>query len=77
MEDIADAEYAHAKRVCKDFELKNSGEYYYLSAQSDTLLLADVFANFRKMWLKMYILDRTKFLSAPELLRQAALKKLK
>ena len=77
MEGIADADYAHAKRVCKDFELKNLGEYYYLSAQSDTLLLADVFANFRKMWLKMYILDRAKFLSAPELLRQAALKKLK
>ena len=25
MEDIADADYAHAKRVCKDFEIKNLG----------------------------------------------------
>ena len=23
MEDISDADYAHAKRVCKDFEIKN------------------------------------------------------
>ena len=23
IEDISDADYAHAKRVCKDFEIKN------------------------------------------------------
>ena len=28
MEDITDADYAHAKRVCKDFEIKNLGEYH-------------------------------------------------
>ena len=27
MKDITDADYAHAKRVWKDFEIKNSGEY--------------------------------------------------
>ena len=26
MKDITDAEYEHAKRVCKDFELKNLGD---------------------------------------------------
>ena len=26
MENITDADYAHAKRVCKDFEIKNLGE---------------------------------------------------
>ena len=30
MEDINDAHYTHAKRVCKDFEIKNLGEYCYL-----------------------------------------------
>ena len=30
MEDITDADYAHAKRVCKDFETKNLGEYHDL-----------------------------------------------
>ena len=33
MEDITDADYAHAKRVCKDFEIKNLGEYYDLYRQ--------------------------------------------
>ena len=28
MKDITDADYAHAKRVCKDFEIKNLGEYH-------------------------------------------------
>ena len=27
MEDIIDADYMHAKRVCKDFEIKHLGEY--------------------------------------------------
>ena len=30
MEDITDAEYTHAKRACKDFEIKNLGEYHDL-----------------------------------------------
>ena len=45
MEDITDADYAHAIRVCKDFERKNWGEYHDLYVQSDTLLLDDVFEN--------------------------------
>ena len=46
MEDITDADYAHAKRICKDFEIKNLGEYYDLYVQNDTLLLADEFEDF-------------------------------
>ena len=30
IEDITDADYAHAKRVCKTFEIKNLGEYHDL-----------------------------------------------
>ena len=45
MEDIADADCAHTKRVCKDFEIlriRDIGEYYDLYVQNDTLLFADV-----------------------------------
>ena len=42
MEDIK-----HAKRVLKYFNNKNLGDYHDLHVQSDTLLLADVFKNFR------------------------------
>ena len=62
MEDITDVDYAHANRVCKDFEITNLEDYHDLYVQSDTLLLADVFEDFRNMRLKIYKLDPTKFL---------------
>ena len=65
----------HVKRVCKDFEIKNLGEYEDLYFKSDKLYLADVFKNFRKMCLNIYQLDPTKFLWAPGLAWQTALKK--
>ena len=43
MEDITDANYAHVKRVCKNFEINNLGEYLRLYVQSDALLLAEIF----------------------------------
>ena len=45
-----------------------------MNVQGDTLLLADVFEKFRNMFLKIYEFDPAKFLSAPGLARQAALK---
>ena len=77
MEDITDADYAYAKRVCKEFEIKNLGEYYNLYVQSNTLLSADAFENFRNICLKIYQLDLTFFFSVPGLAWQAALKKNK
>ena len=74
MEDITDTDYIHAKTICKDFEIKNLDEYHDLYLKSDTLPLADVFKNFRKMCLKIYHLDPVKFLSAPGLAWQATLK---
>ena len=43
--------------------------------KSDALLLTDVLQNFRKIYLTIYHLDSLKFLSAPGLAWQAALKK--
>ena len=44
--------------------LKNRGEYHDLDVQSDTLLLADVFENFRNMCLEIYELDQVYLVSA-------------
>ena len=52
MEEITDADYIHGKRVCKNFEIKSLGEYHDLYLKSNTLLLTDVFENFRKICLK-------------------------
>ena len=47
-----------------DFEIKNLGEYHDLHSQGDTLVLADVFENFRNKCLEMYQLDRAHFFSS-------------
>ena len=67
MEDISDIDYRHANDVFKVFKLENLGNYHDLYVQSDTLLLADVFNNFRDMCLKEYELDPPHFLSLPGL----------
>ena len=51
------------------------GEYHNLYAQSDTLLVADVFENFGNKCLEIYGLDPIYFVSAPGLAWQACLKK--
>ena len=45
--------------------------------QSNTFLLSDIFGNFRNMCINIYELDPAKFLSAPGLTWQTALKKTK
>ena len=47
MEDITDVDHRDAKRVFKNLNNKNLGDYHDLYVQSDTSLLADVFENFR------------------------------
>ena len=47
MENIDDIGYRHGNNMFKRFKLKHLGEYHDLYVQSDTLLLADVFENFR------------------------------
>ena len=53
----------------------NIGDYHDLYVQNDTLLLADVFANFRNKCIEIYKLDPAHFLSATGLVWQACLKK--
>ena len=75
MGDIIDVDYSHAKRVYKEFNNKNIGNYHDLYVQSDTLLLADVFENFRNKCIEIYELDPSHFLSATGLAWQPCLKK--
>ena len=63
MENIDDIDYRHGNNIFKRFELKNLGEYHDLYFQSDTLLLADVFENFRNKCLEVFELDPPHFLS--------------
>ena len=65
MENITDVDYRHAKRPFKSLNNKNLGDYHDLYVQSDILLLADVFENFRNMCIKVY--EPAHLLSAPDL----------
>ena len=75
IEYITDVDHRHAKTIFKSFNNKNLGGYHDLYVQSNTLLLADVFKNFRNICIKVYELDPTHFLPAPGLAWQACIKK--
>ena len=75
LEDITDKDYAHAQKVWEVFEIRNHGEYHDLYVQTDTLLLADVFENFRNKCIDIYVLEPVYFVSASGLAWQACLKK--
>ena len=75
MEDIDDIDYRHGNNVFKSFKLENLGVYHDLYVKSNTLLLADVFENFRDMCIKEYELDPAHFVSLTGLAWQACLKK--
>ena len=59
IEEITDTEHTYGKRVFQDFKIKN--------LKSDTVYVADISENVRKMCLRIYQLGPAKFLSAPEL----------
>ena len=67
LEYITDKNYTYAQKLFKELKLKNLGNYHDLYVQSDTLLLADVFENFRNKCSEIYQLDSAHFLSAPRL----------
>ena len=67
MEDITDVECKPAKKVWKDFKINNLDDYHNLYVQSDTLLLADVFENFRNKCIEIYEFDPAHFISARRL----------
>ena len=54
---ITKEDLKHVEKVCDTFKIKDLGEYHDLYVQSDTLLLADVFENFRDKCIENYELD--------------------
>ena len=71
---IPDYDYEHAKKVWKAYECETLGDYHDLYLATDTLLLADVFENFRKTCLKHYGLDPAHYYTSPGLSWDALLK---
>ena len=65
----------HAEKVIKELNLKNLCISHDLYVQSDTLLLADAFENFRNKCIEIYELEHAHSLSAPGLASQACLEK--
>ena len=68
LKNISDEDYFHAQKVWEVFEIRNLGEYNNLHVKADTLLLADVFENFRNTCIEINGLDPVYFImSAPGL----------
>ena len=65
------------KKKYVNFKITNLGYYHDLYVQSDTLLLANVFANFRNNCIEIYELEPARFSSAPGLAWKSYFKKIK
>ena len=74
LEDITDKDYLHAQKAFEKLKLKILGEDHDIYVQSDKLLLADAFKNFRNKCSELHELDPSHFLTAPGLAWEACLK---
>ena len=50
LKDITNKDYIHAQKLLEEIKLENLADYHELYVQSDKLLLADVFENFRNVY---------------------------
>ena len=73
-EHVSDENYKHAQKVWKQFKMKNMCDYHDLYLKTDTLLLADVFENFRGACKQYYKLDPCHYFTSPGLAWDAMLK---
>lgn len=73
--DIEEEDYEHAQKVWNTFEIQTLRGYHDLYLESDVILLADVFENFRDICLENYDLDPAWYYTTPGLAWDAMLKK--
>ena len=71
---ISEKNYKHAWNVWNTFKMKTFKDYHKFYNETDVLLLADVFENFRNLCLKIYGLDPVYYFTAPGLAWDACLK---
>ena len=71
---ISNKNYKHVLNVWITFNMETFKDYHELYNDSDVLLLADVFENFRDLCLKIYGLDPVHYFTAPGLAWDACLK---
>ena len=71
---ITKKDYKHVCNVWNTFNFNTLKEYHELYNETDVLLLADVFENFRDSSLKTYKLDPAHYFTAPGLAWDACLK---
>ena len=74
LKDITDKEYKLVKKFYENMKFKNLREYLECYLISDITLLSDVFNNFRKIIYDNLELDPVKYISAPSLTKDCALK---
>ena len=74
LKDIDDKDYKIVKEFYKNMKFKNVREYLECYLKSDITLLSDVFNNFRKIIFDNLGLDPVKYISAPSLTKDCALK---
>ena len=71
---ITEKNSKHVWNVWNTFKMKTFKDYHKLYNETDVLLLADVFENFRNLCLKIYGLDPVYYYTAPGLAWDACLK---
>lgn len=73
-ESISENDYQHALQVWKAFSCSSLGEYSDIYLKTDTLLLADIFENFRTITIKSHKLDPAHYFTLPGLSWDAMLR---
>ena len=74
-ERISDADYTSVQKLWKVFRIKDMGGNHDFYVLSNTLVLADVFENFRNKYIEIYELDPAHFFVSTRISMAPLLKK--